>query len=396
MKILYLCADPGVPILGRKGCSTHVREVARALVRAGHKVRIVCANAGDDRFDSGPPMDIVAVPPFRSKAIGFDLRHVLFNRRFTRELNRQVKQFRPDAIYERFSLYSFSGHSLARRTRLPRLLEVNAFLSDEQSDRIHFQSLARKTDKFIVGHAEQVVVVSEPLRQEVAALGIPLHHIHKMPMCADVQHFHPSKSGDAVRKQYGFEGKYVIGYVGTLTGWHGIESLYDVAALLKSRLSNFVFFLVGGDASKAQEHRDKARSVGLEQNFVFAGSVPYECVPEHIRAMDVTLVPDTTFWSSPTKLFEYQASGVPTVAPRYAAVIEAMEENVEGLLFEPRNVQQLAACLEELARNPEKRLQLGRNARERVVRCHSIDQQVNELIRIYEQMIGAKGVKTPA
>ena len=38
MKILYLCPDLGVPVLGRKGASVHVRELVAAFGRAGHNV----------------------------------------------------------------------------------------------------------------------------------------------------------------------------------------------------------------------------------------------------------------------------------------------------------------------------------------------------------------------
>ena len=40
MKILYLCADLGIPVLGRKGASVHVRSLVAALGRAGHSVAV--------------------------------------------------------------------------------------------------------------------------------------------------------------------------------------------------------------------------------------------------------------------------------------------------------------------------------------------------------------------
>ena len=43
MKIAYLCADPGIPVLGNKGASVHVREFTDALVSLGHDVRIYSA-----------------------------------------------------------------------------------------------------------------------------------------------------------------------------------------------------------------------------------------------------------------------------------------------------------------------------------------------------------------
>ena len=35
MRIAYVCADHGVPVFGRKGCSVHVQEIVRAFTRRG-------------------------------------------------------------------------------------------------------------------------------------------------------------------------------------------------------------------------------------------------------------------------------------------------------------------------------------------------------------------------
>ena len=47
LRILYLCADPGIPVLGFKGASTHVRSLVRALTEAGHTVTVVCTTRGE-------------------------------------------------------------------------------------------------------------------------------------------------------------------------------------------------------------------------------------------------------------------------------------------------------------------------------------------------------------
>src|SRR5260370_34682366 len=40
MRLLYLSSDPGIPVLGHKGASVHVRELARALSRLGVDVAV--------------------------------------------------------------------------------------------------------------------------------------------------------------------------------------------------------------------------------------------------------------------------------------------------------------------------------------------------------------------
>ena len=46
MRIAYICADPGVPVFGQKGCSIHVQEVMRALAARGAEVELWATRLG--------------------------------------------------------------------------------------------------------------------------------------------------------------------------------------------------------------------------------------------------------------------------------------------------------------------------------------------------------------
>ncbi|MBM3335748.1 glycosyltransferase, partial [Candidatus Sumerlaeota bacterium] len=138
MKIFYLCADHGIPILGRKGCSTHVRETCRSLQEAGHEVFVATPLRGSD-VEHYRGLDIVEVPPLKARWLGSDLRYLLYNRRLLRALPAILDKHRPDVMYERYSLYGTTGMYIARRYGLPRILEVNSLLVEEQRDRVHFR-----------------------------------------------------------------------------------------------------------------------------------------------------------------------------------------------------------------------------------------------------------------
>ena len=67
MRVLYLSADPGVPVLGHKGASIHVRELARALGEAGADVTIASPRVGEE----GAPVEwsgaLAWIPPVLPK-----------------------------------------------------------------------------------------------------------------------------------------------------------------------------------------------------------------------------------------------------------------------------------------------------------------------------------------
>lgn len=385
MKICYLCADPGIPLYGRKGCSTHVRETCTALERAGHQVKVLCSNVEGDSV--GGRLDVINVPAPTSRKLGFDLRHMLLDRRMDAQVNRLVAEWRPDALYERYSLYSRAGVRNANRHRLPRLLEVNAFLTREQADRIKILWLARRIEQSIIRSSPRVIVVSEPLRKEIHALGVPLEQIAKMPMAVNLEMFHPALDGSETRRRLGLEGHLVIGYVGTLAGWHGIRLLYELALKLKEHSAPpFAFLIVGGDGDKLEMHQRKAREAGLERELRFIGSVPHPEVPQYLMAMDIAIVPDMTYWSSPAKLFEYQACGIPVLAPDYPAIPEVLAHGVEGYIFPKQDVDEMSRYALELLRGAELRRRMSLAARSRAEREHSWDRNAEEILALFQNL----------
>lgn len=165
MRIAYVCADPGVPVFGRKGCSIHVQEVVRALRARGATVELFAT-----RFDGDAPRDMDArlihkLPDLPGDGLAAREQAALAaNRETTAALARECPF---DMIYERYSLWSYAGMEYARATGVPGSLEVNAPLVEEQAthrglvDRAGAERVAER----VFNAATSLLAVSE----EVAA-----------------------------------------------------------------------------------------------------------------------------------------------------------------------------------------------------------------------------------
>ena len=79
----------------------------------------------------------------------------------------------------------------------------------------------------------------------------------------------------------------------------------------------------------------------------------------------------STFFGSPTKLFEYMAAGRGIVASRLEQIAEVLEDGRTALLAEPGDPASLAQALLQMARDTRLREDLGRAAREEVLRRYS-------------------------
>ncbi|MCX7044818.1 MAG: glycosyltransferase family 4 protein [Candidatus Sumerlaeota bacterium] len=389
MRICYLVADAGIPILGRKGCSTHVRETCRELASAGHEVTLFAANRGDDEYNL-QGTDLRLIPPYARKWLGADLRMLLTARRMERALRLAFTRKPFDAVYERYSLYCRAGQSLARRFGRPRILEVNARLAMEQRARLHWPWLAQRCENRLLREADSLIVLTHPFKASLMTeMGLPDERIEVMPMAVDTNHFRPDVPARDLRGELGIRKDIVAGYIGTLTGWHGIDLFYDAARRLDAQGISCAIIIIGGDRLQVEEHRRRVAAEGLGDRLYFAGSVPYVETPSWINAMDVTLIASSTNTSSPTKLFEYHALGKPSVAPDLPPIREILTHGREGLLFAPGDVTGMVQCICQLIRHPEQRREMGARARARVVEEHSWEVNARRIVEMFEAMIEA-------
>ena len=94
MKIAYISADPGVPVFGRKGCSIHVQEIVRAMLKLGHEVHLFAMRLGDETrieaarlhvHDLGPLPKGDAAAPFSLQMACTASDKPISRRRFTTE-----------------------------------------------------------------------------------------------------------------------------------------------------------------------------------------------------------------------------------------------------------------------------------------------------------------------
>ena len=417
MKVLYLCTDPGIDLTGHGGGAIHIRAAVRALARLGHSVTVVSSAVTDAAAASQSLHATVRPAPLSrwnrglvrliqagNRAAGRagrqhpDLVRVLHNVSFARVADAVIRQDRPDFIYERYSLWSYAGRSLAKRHRIPHVLEVNAPLVYEQNRYrgLCLPKLAARVERAIWRGADLLIAVSQPLGQQIECAGIPADRIVVLANGVELERFLLDGERAAARERLKLAGRYVIGLVGTFKPWHGTETLLAAFADLH-RSDPLTHLLLVGDGPGRAQLEERVRDAGLRAAVTFTGTVPHHEVPRHIIAMDVAVVPYpalTETYYSPLKLFEYMAAGRPIVASRMGQVAEILEEGQTGLLFEPGNVRELSDCLRRIRRAAAWGEELGRQARE-ACRAYTWDNNAARLIEQVRALIGRRSDALP-
>lgn len=412
MKILYVCADSGVPALGRKGASVHVREMIEALGRAGHSVVLAAQTLQKSNWETPAALAVPivnikpsaetlsvarAVKEFNARleqenSLASDIRRIAYNRDLETELLRRFDSDPPDLIYERASLLGVAGGLVARAFRRPLIIELNAPLATEQSAyrETLLPKLAVDAERALLNRADAVFVVSQTLRNHVLELGIASEKIHVVPNGVDARRFFPASRDEQLRERLGLKDSRVIGFVGGLRPWHGVESLPGLMQALAEEFRDLKLVFVGSGPLE-RELKLKFAEKDLSDRVVFLGAVPHDQVAPIIRQFDIALAPYPehahSFYFSPLKLFEYLACGVATVAADIGQISEIVKHGETGWLHRPGDLSALAEACRTLLRNATLKQTVGKAAAQLIHEHYTWDHNVR---RIEEFMAARK------
>ena len=348
MKVLYVCADRGIPLLGGKGASVHVRAVTAAIQALGHEVTLAVR-----RLDSGNAAPAI----HRIEKLSSDAD------RAARQVEDLIGEERIDVVIERYSLQSGAARRATRRLGLPLTLEVNAPLVEEAT---RYRGLtdpaAHAWEHETLRTADRIHVVSSELLRYVRSVapGVPSEWI---PNGADVAAFR----GSQPVMTPGLDGGIVVGFAGSMKPWHGVADLLDAfaRASVPDGQPAPVLWLVGHGPQQGAL-LGRAAAPDLAGRVVFAGVQSHKAIPAFVRRFDVAVAPYRPmpgFYFNPLKIAEYLAAGAPVVYSDQGDLGELVGN--AGLGYAPGAVDDLADCLTRLMSGTELRRNMAAQAMRR-------------------------------
>lgn len=326
-----------------------------------------------------------------------DVRRFLSNIRYFIQEMRILRHERPDVLLLRSELYNVSANLAARLCGIPVVLEVDCPTAYEHrhmsgKDKLQLPVLPEWIERWNWRVSHALIALSAIMRDYLVQMGVPTDKITVIPNGADPDNFRPNVGGEALRRQYGFQDKVVIGWIGSLFGWEGLDNLLMMARkILKSR-SDVAFLFVGGGKNKdVMERTFEAEDIGTR--VVLTGTVPYSDVPPYIDAMDIVLAPypKLDFWyPSSMKVFEYMSSQKAVVASAVGQLCEIIQDGKNGFLFDPENMEEFLQKVLRLVENTRLRETVAKNARQTVLDEYTWVGHARKMETIMEQIVTSR------
>ena len=370
----------------QSGYTLRSRAVALGLRAAGLGVQAVTAAGfpqGSRRLDRPALRKLDNLDVWRIGGTGTDLSPDGLGAATAAGLARVVDESGSEIVVSTTPhLIAATALAVARSRKKKMIYEVRGFLEEtwvsragDGADKSELYLRWRDAESRTMREADAVVTLSDGMREEIIARGIPAERVFVVPNGVDLSRFPPQAPDEVLRAQLGIpEGCPVIGYIGSLVQYEGIPCLVRAAALLRDQGVDFRLLIVGSGAD-AGRISGAIREADLADLVVMPGRVPHAEVRRYHSLIDLFVVPRTADrvcqLVTPLKPYEAMAMGRCVVASDVAAIRQVVQEGETGRLAIPEDPADLARVLGELIESPEARAALGQAAQEWVRRERS-------------------------
>lgn len=381
MKIIYYSPHPTHDIVSEVGYATHQREVINALKALGHDVLPVIMGGTDASNLSPLAQDGYKTPVWKKvikKCIPRFLWTSFNNYKLLKHdlnaasrLESAIQNFQPELIYERSEYLQDSGARMASKFKIPYFLEVNApFVEEMDSFEGYslYHSKAHEIEKYKLERADKVIVVSSSLANFLqSSYNCNPNKIFIQPNCINPGkvHLNLEKMNEIKRTLSIDKSNVVIGFVGSMFPYHGVDILVEAFARVQMKFREAKLMIVG-DGIIMNDLKMQVKNLNITESVIFTGKIPHSMVFEYIANMDICIMAKSNWYGSPVKIFEYGLMKKPIIAPNTKPVTDVIEHGKDALVID-ENSAELEKAIEYLIEHKDKASEMAESFHNKVI-----------------------------
>ena len=359
MKICYLS----------KGVNVHDQKVLRYLAQR-HEVHLISYHGGALPYVEGLTVHQIRIP---NGAIAFPIACAL-----TPLL---IRRIRPDVVQGNYLLtYGFYGALAHYHPLLQIPLGSDVFTAPNKN------ALYRRIVKYSLKQADLVNADCQALKQAMMNLGCPEEKIRVfLPFGIDPEKFNPGIDGSGIRRDLGWEENAIIVCTRNHEPVYGMEYLIRAIPKVVERHQEARFLLLGS-GSQTKKLKRIVRRLDVDTYVKFLGDVPNEMVGKYLAASSVFV--SASLSDGPClSMLEAMACGVPCVVTNVEAILESVQDGVNGLVVPRKDPAALAQGICRLVGDEQLRQSYGQSGYQVAMRKALLDDGMRSLEDTYRLLV---------
>src|SRR5579872_2228958 len=237
----------------------------------------------------------------------------------------------------------------------PFVYEIRSFWEDaavakgKNSGRNLRYAASRKLETSLVRKADAVVGIAQHILRDLRSRNLDPAKLFYVSNGVDTELFRPLARDVRLAARLGLGEEIVFGYVGSLSRYEGVPWLVRAMGELRQRGVKCRLIVVGG-GEEATAVASAVQQLGLQECVSAVGKVPHDQVHAYYSVLDVLVYPRRssrlTELVTPLKPLEAMALAKPLLATRIGGMLELVEHERTGLLFDSEDVHDF--CLQAM------------------------------------------------
>jgi glycosyltransferase involved in cell wall biosynthesis len=249
-------------------------------------------------------------------------------------------------------------------------------------------SLSRKKIKdYLLAYSDKIISVSEATRKPIKEYPGVFRKTAVIYNGVDTEKFNTHIKSDDIKREFGIASdETVIGTIGQLYPDKGQEVFLRAASVILKTHPKTKFFVVG-EAKKERYEKQLLKITAefkLQNQVIFAGK--REDISKVLSSFDIFALP-TLNEGFARVIIEAMACGKPVITTPVGGNREAVMDGKTGFIIPVNSADELARKIVELIDDKEKRIEMGKLGRERVVNHFSLEQYVKNMEGIYKEVL---------
>lgn len=240
-------------------------------------------------------------------------------------------------------------------------------------------------ERFLYSHADRMMVNSPGYVQHVRSRGAK--SVELVPNGADPGMFNPQDDGHGFRQEHNLGDHFVALYAGAHGMSNDLEVVLEAARLLAA--DDRIRIVLLGDGKEKAHLQERAAGLGLG-NLLFLPSVPKSGMSAALAGADACIAIlkplDEYKTTYPNKVFDYMAAGRPVVLAIDGVIREVVEQARCGVFSSPGDAGEMARVIRSLAADRPGSAELGMNGRRYLEEHFSRERLAEKLCRVFEEL----------
>ncbi|QKF94322.1 glycosyl transferase family 1 [Fadolivirus algeromassiliense] len=257
------------------------------------------------------------------------------------------------------------------------------------SDMLKMMNLQEKN---VLSNVDHIITVNNCLKEKLINNSLIEENITIIENGVDTMLFVPNNDYRMqLRNKYNInDNTPVIGYIGNLIQYEGIDTILKCIKLLKDQGIN-IKFVIGGDGSYKNEISNLIDSLKLNDNVIQIGKIEHRSVNKYYNMFDIVIYPrkisDFCNSKSSSKLLEAMLMEKPVIVSKSSGWSEIIIDGLNGLYCDPDNLNDIVDKIKMLISDVELSNNISKKAREWVLENREFANISKKLTNLYEKLL---------